>query len=346
MELGSIMSEFINQYHSKDNILGIIFYGSSNYKTDTLQSDIDLLFITDGDKNYKGTTYIGDKKIEYFEKNIYYLMEKIDELESSPDRSLMSIFVNGSIIYSKDNMVEYLKEEIMTNQKYVRHKRNRKCLEQDLVAFYECLQGVDLNNCFFQYVYYNLLEAIRKRYHEENGCSKLPSLKACQLYSDPYYALEFYCVTLPSKQFIDLYLDLFGNGYEQKKFDLLCSMARVEGDAEQDRLRNHSKVELKYISTIVKNMVDKTSYYLEQNNVFSLGCYYITLERIRKLYCYINQIDDSFKMMSKEYDVKFLELFDFCIKSEDRIKDLNNLFDYVVGALHMDYRNYKILELS
>ena len=104
-----IVLKFINKYNTKDNILGIIFYGSSKYKTNTIQSDIDLLFITDGDKNYKGTTYIDGKRVEYFEKNIYYLIEKLEELQFSFDRSLVSIFKNGEVIYSNNGVVEYLK---------------------------------------------------------------------------------------------------------------------------------------------------------------------------------------------------------------------------------------------
>lgn len=66
MKKEELIWNFIENFGRKEDILGIIFYGSSCYKTDMLGSDIDLLFITDGDKNYKGTTYIEGIKIEYF----------------------------------------------------------------------------------------------------------------------------------------------------------------------------------------------------------------------------------------------------------------------------------------
>ena len=68
-----IIYKFLDEqdYLNRKEILGIIFYGSSNYKTDTKDSDIDLLIITNDENNYKGVTYVDNKKIEYFEKNVY-----------------------------------------------------------------------------------------------------------------------------------------------------------------------------------------------------------------------------------------------------------------------------------
>ena len=121
-----IILKFLSLYSTKVNILGIIFYGSSNYGSSDNSSDIDLLFITDGDKNYKGTTYIDGKKIEYFEKNIYYLMDKIDTLDNDYDRSLISIFKNGNIIYSKDDTINYLKEEVLAKSMSFPKKKKKK----------------------------------------------------------------------------------------------------------------------------------------------------------------------------------------------------------------------------
>ena len=87
-----IIYNFLDEqdYLNRKEILGIIFYGSSNYKTDTKDSDIDLLIITNDENNYKGVTYVDNKKIEYFEKNVYDLAQKIEELPSNFDCSLES----------------------------------------------------------------------------------------------------------------------------------------------------------------------------------------------------------------------------------------------------------------
>ena len=60
-----IIYKFLDEqdYLNRKDILGIIFYGSSNYNTDTKDSDLDLLIITNDENKYKGVTYIDDKKI-------------------------------------------------------------------------------------------------------------------------------------------------------------------------------------------------------------------------------------------------------------------------------------------
>lgn len=338
-----IVLKFINKYNTKDNILGIIFYGSSKYKTNTIQSDIDLLFITDGDKNYKGTTYIDGKRVEYFEKNIYYLIEKLEELQFSFDRSLVSIFKNGEVIYSNNGVVEYLKEEILSSKEYFPQKRKYKMNDKSSIGLFEYINSIQLNDSFFEYIYYNLLEFVRKKYHEENGFSKIPSMKISKLYSNPMYAKEIYCVTLPDQRFRDLYLDLMINGYQEDKLDFICSLICVRFN--DSKVKNYSRVELKYLSTIINNMVDKTVYYLKQDEDCALSCYYITLDKIRRLYCYMNRISPDFNLFDEDYDIKFIELFNLCINDDMREQNLKELFDYVVQSLDMDYNNYKILEL-
>ena len=95
--MNRIIEKFLNEkgYKEREDILGIILYGSSTYHTATRFSDMDLLIITENDKNYKGLTYIEDKKIEYFERNIYDILQKVETLDKSLDRSLISIFTNG-----------------------------------------------------------------------------------------------------------------------------------------------------------------------------------------------------------------------------------------------------------
>ena len=44
--------------------------------------------------------------------------------------------------------------------------------------------------------------------------------------------------------------------------------------------------------------------------------------------------------------MKFLELFHLCISHFHHGEYLEQLFCYVVESLQMDYKNYKILELS
>ncbi len=87
------------QYDKRNDILGIVFYGSSKYKTATSKSDINLLIITYNNRCYKGVKYIGDTKIEFSEKGFDNLLIKVEEIEKSQNNSLISILNNGTLIY-------------------------------------------------------------------------------------------------------------------------------------------------------------------------------------------------------------------------------------------------------
>lgn len=346
MERREIISNFMKSICRREDVLGVIFYGSSCYKTDTLGSDVDLLFITDGDKNYKGTTYIDGVKIEYFEKNIYYLMEKIERLPFSFDRSFISIFKNGEILYSKNQVIEYLKEEILSRAKMFPTKDKRLGYESDYMEFYEQIPLFCIHDDTYSYLYYNLVESIRRRYHEEHGYSKLPSMKVYSLYQNPSYAEEFYCVRLPGQQFRESYLEMVTNLKDLDGIETFMNFLDYSAIEGKHMNKYYTKAELKYLSTIVSNMVDKTVCYLKMNHPAASSCYYVTLERIRKLYCHMNQIEDKISFDYEEYDMKFLELFHLCISHFHHGEYLEQLFCYVVESLQMDYKNYKILELS
>lgn len=349
MEYNYIISKFIDQLTNKDSILGIIFYGSSCYHTNNKESDIDLLIVTNNDCNYKGVTYIDDIKIEYFEKNICYLIDKIKNLESSPDRSLISIFKNGHLIYSKNKTMEFLKEEILKKQNYSLKKNKSKYsnTDYDITFFYEQMTLLKPNTNLFNYFYFNLLEAIRKKYHEQNKYSKIPSLKVYELYYNSEYAKDIYCVKLPGQDFIKKYLDLVDSEYNPYKLESLFSLIDYSDEYRMEYSSNcHNKNELVYLSTIINNAVNKSSYYIKTNNPAKRYCYYITLEKLRRLYCDIHNINSKENFLESDYDQTFLELFDLCLNDKNKADNLNSLFDYVTSPLKINYKNYKVYELS
>ena len=222
--MNNIVETFLNEkgYRERKDILGIILYGSSIYHTATHFSDIDLLIITENDKNYKGLTYIENQKIEYFERNIYDILQKIETLDESLDRSLISIFTNGKTLFSKYNTVENITEDILCHDENV-IKKKRTTHSAKFTEFYNLLQKTSKDSPLFNYFYYNLLEEIRKEYHREKGFSKLPATKILELYSNEEYATKYYCVILPSREFRNIYLTLLTDGYEEETFTSLLS---------------------------------------------------------------------------------------------------------------------------
>lgn len=86
-----IIDKFINKrgYPENKHILGGLFHGSFLTGHNDLNSDIDLLIVTDYPQDYRGVLYIDNQKIEYFEKNIYNIYEQIESHEDSNVASLL-----------------------------------------------------------------------------------------------------------------------------------------------------------------------------------------------------------------------------------------------------------------
>ena len=286
-----IIYKFLDEqdYLNRKEILGIIFYGSSNYKTDTKDSDIDLLIITNDENNYKGVTYVDNKKIEYFEKNVYDLAQKIEELPSNFDRSLESIFTNGKVIYDKHKTIENLKDLVLENNEYPRKKKQNKFYSTSFSELKKTFFSTDKTSPYFNYIYYNFLEEIRKEYHIQNGYSKLPVNKIKKLYENSDYSEKYYCVKLPDVEFRNLYISLLEK-YKEDEFNVLLGKLKRKQTIKNNF--NARKNNVKYSSTIIYSLIEKIIV-KDTNEKDYLSLYYIALEKIRNLYCNINKLDNS-----------------------------------------------------
>ena len=251
-----IIYKFLDEqdYLNRKEILGIIFYGSSNYKTDTKDSDIDLLIITNDENNYKGVTYVDNKKIEYFEKNVYDLAQKIEELPSNFDRSLESIFTNGKVIYDKHKTIENLKDLVLENNEYPRKKKQNKFYSTSFSELKKTFFSTDKTSPYFNYIYYNFLEEIRKEYHIQNGYSKLPVNKIKKLYENSDYSEKYYCVKLPDIEFRNLYISLLEK-YKEDEFNVLLGKLKRKQTIKNNF--NARKNNVKYSSTIIYSLIEK-----------------------------------------------------------------------------------------
>ena len=337
-----IIYKFLDEqdYLNRKEILGIIFYGSSNYKTDTKDSDIDLLIITNDENNYKGVTYVDNKKIEYFEKNVYDLAQKIEELPSNFDRSLESIFTNGKIIYDKHKTIENLKDLVLENNEYPRKKKQNKFYSTSFSELKKAFFSTDKTSPYFNYIYYNFLEEIRKEYHIQNGYSKLPVNKIKKLYENSDYSEKYYCVKLPDIEFRNLYISLLEK-YKEDEFNVLLGKLKRKQTIENNF--NVRKNNVKYSSTIIYSLIEKIIV-KDTNEKDYLSLYYIALEKIRNLYCIINKLDNSLDNIY-EYDSSFFEIFNDCVSNPSK-ENITLLFNYLSSKIDIDYKKYKIYELS
>ena len=337
-----IIYKFLDEqdYLNRKEILGIIFYGSSNYKTDTKDSDIDLLIITNDENNYKGVTYVDNKKIEYFEKNVYDLAKKIEELPSNFDRSLESIFTNGKVIYDKHKTIENLKDLVLENNEYPRKKKQNKFYSTSFSELKKTFFSTDKTSPDFNYIYYNFLEEIRKEYHIQNGYSKLPVNKIKKLYENSDYSEKYYCVKLPDVEFRNLYISLLEK-YKEDEFNVLLGKLKRKQTIKNNF--NARKNNVKYSSTIIYSLIEKIIV-KDTNEKDYLSLYYIALEKIRNLYCNINKLDNSLDNIY-EYDSSFFEIFNDCVSNPSK-ENITLLFNYLSSKIDIDYKKYKIYELS
>ena len=337
-----IIYKFLDEqdYLNRKEILGIIFYGSSNYKTDTKDSDIDLLIITNDENNYKGVTYVDNKKIEYFEKNVYDLAQKIEELPSNFDRSLESIFTNGKVIYDKHKTIENLKDLVLENNEYPRKKKQNKFYSTSFSELKKTFFSTDKTSPYFNYIYYNFLEEIRKEYHIQNGYSKLPVNKIKKLYENSDYSEKYYCVKLPDVEFRNLYISLLEK-YKEDEFNVLLGKLKRKQTIKNNF--NVRKNNVKYSSTIIYSLIEKIIV-KDTNEKDYLSLYYIALEKIRNLYCNINKLDNSLDNIY-EYDSSFFEIFNDCVSNPSK-ENITLLFNYLSSKIDIDYKKYKIYELS
>ena len=337
-----IIYKFLDEqdYLNRKEILGIIFYGSSNYKTDTKDSDIDLLIITNDENNYKGVTYVDNKKIEYFEKNVYDLAKKIEELPSNFDRSLESIFTNGKVIYDKHKTIENLKDLVLENNEYPRKKKQNKFYSTSFSELKKTFFSTDKTSPYFNYIYYNFLEEIRKEYHIQNGYSKLPVNKIKKLYENSDYSEKYYCVKLPDIEFRNLYISLLEK-YKEDEFNVLLGKLKRKQTIKNNF--NARKNNVKYSSTIIHSLIEKIIV-KDTNEKDYLSLYYIALEKIRNLYCNINKLDNSLDNIY-EYDSSFFEIFNDCVSNPSK-ENITLLFNYLSSKIDIDYKKYKIYELS
>lgn len=337
-----IIYKFLDEqdYLNRKEILGIIFYGSSNYKTDTKYSDIDLLIITNDENNYKGVTYVDNKKIEYFEKNVYDLAQKIEELPSNFDRSLESIFTNGKVVYDKHKTIENLKDLVLENNEYPRKKKQNKFYSTSFSELKKTFFSTDKTSPYFNYIYYNFLEEIRKEYHIQNGYSKLPVNKIKKLYENSDYSEKYYCVKLPDVEFRNLYISLLEK-YKEDEFNVLLGKLKRKQTIKNNF--NARKNNVKYSSTIIYSLIEKIIV-KDTNEKDYLSLYYIALEKIRNLYCNINKLDNSLDNIY-EYDSSFFEIFNDCVSNPSK-ENITLLFNYLSSKIDIDYKKYKIYELS
>lgn len=255
-KFNEVIMTFLNKegYFARDDIEGVVFYGSAatGYATET--SDLDLQIITNNDNPdilIRGISTINGTRIEYFEKPLCDYYARATKDFENQSNVLLSMIGYGTIIYDRSGNIKILQEYIrqyyssslppMSDdeaKEMVSIINNRMI---DLRALFE------QNNPYFNHLYHLTVEKIKKFYHRLTGCPEISTSKTLKIYTDNTGYRERIFKNIPEQEFLDLYidaLDLNMNKTNQEKMnaiDNLYNYAKRNVDLNQ----NHYRIRIK-----------------------------------------------------------------------------------------------------
>lgn len=203
----NILEKYIEfkKYHSDQDYIGCIFYGSSLYNTFDENSDIDVIFVFENINfiEKKGYIFFENREIEYFERSISSLFKRIDTEIKQRNDSFYSIIGKGLILEDKNGKIQELKATALKKYETEWDKNwNEEEIKYKIRALYKSLNDLnELSNTNYFHIYYGIvLEKIRQTYHEINNLSRIGSSKVIKYYNKNNSQFK-----LPNKKFISLY---------------------------------------------------------------------------------------------------------------------------------------------
>ena len=252
------------------------------------------------------------------------------------NNSLISILKTGRTIYGNYLFSNELKDLINNTNKLSKNKNTSTSIKSYLNML-EQYKNISYRN----YFYFNLVDEIRKEYTLERGLNYISGLKAYNLYQKKEYAEKFYCLNLPNQSFIDLYLNSIESEYNEENLKKLLAIINYDKRKYYDK-QFLSSNEIKMQSIIVNNNLVRCLNYLSTDNPNALNAYYLTIEKIRILYCMINYINCDIGNFLEDYDFDFISLLNKAIKNISS-NNIIELFNYVTKSIKINYKDYKIL---
>ena len=197
----------------KDNLLGVLVYGSSLTGFSSKNSDIDLLVILrEAEHTTRGVKFVDGQKIEYFIKPIERFLSEGVSFTKRNCPSHIALGENAFILYDQGGLIENL---IKADNQYY-NQNHEKPKENYQLKFVQIENRIaSLKNIFdrageeFYMVYFNILEMIRSFHSQRSGEAEIPFVKAYRIYNDETYYDKFVSNKAknakPDGQFVALY---------------------------------------------------------------------------------------------------------------------------------------------
>lgn len=341
LDYNRIICELIKKRKSKNKVIAACVYGSQINGTANEISDIDVLLITSGNEDFKGCRMIFGKKVEYFEKSFFTIMNEIEEYQKKNDPFYASFFRNCKVIFDTNQFIPYLKYQQIKVEEIVTKSSNETTIDYSDLVFYQS-QFYNYYNIepYFNHYYYVYLECLRRKYHEENNYSMIPTKKVMRLYQDSQQA-ENYCVKLPQAEYRKFLLHCI--------LDSTCSRQekeeRVEEALQWLKIKSLDQIPPKEPSQL---HIDQLQNYLISFSNESQKLMEIpkekTLYAMHNLLEILGKLNQFYKEKTKKSLFSITE-YEQLIRYEN-LNDLKSILDTCCAQFEINPRQYEIAYLS
>lgn len=196
----TIAENFLNEHIypqiiDKDNLLGVVVYGSSLTGFASKNSDIDMLILLrEAENTIRGVKQYQGCKMEYFIKPIEKYLSEGVKFSNINCPSHIALEQNGFLLYDQG---DFVKNVLRTDANYYNENRQRPSQNFDLKFVQIENRMASLRNILerdgieYHMVYYNVLEMIRQFHSQYSGEADIPFAKAYRIYTDPEYYDKF-----------------------------------------------------------------------------------------------------------------------------------------------------------
>lgn len=217
-EVKAVIDKFLNEniypkIIDKDNLLGILVYGSTLTGFSSKNSDIDLLVILrEADNTKRGVKYVNGKKIEYFIKPIEKFLSEGVFFTNRNCPSHVALEQNAYLYYDKGDLISNF-----LNADKTFYNSNRQIPKDNFDLKYVQIENriaslkniLERNGEEFYMVYFNILEMIRTFHSKIHDEAEVPFTKAYRIYNDKNYYNKFVAADAsnpsPDNNFVKLY---------------------------------------------------------------------------------------------------------------------------------------------
>lgn len=233
-EVVKSIEKFIEKmgYKNNEHVLGVYLYGSQISGYAHKKSDIDINVVFDNfdlEHLIRAEQYVNGYRIEYFEKPLKDLYDRVDFDFLHQSNALLSIIGSAQIIFDKTGdlkkLQNYTIEKFSKPVPPIEREDAREMVSILNNRMEKLKKAAEENSPHFVHLYHLSVEKIRKFYHKANGIPEIQTAKVYRTYIDDEYRKSFHKEVMPDKKFIDLYIKCITDNSDNKtKLELITQL--------------------------------------------------------------------------------------------------------------------------